>query len=725
MSKLKICLVGMPSSGKSSIINSLVGRRVIQTGISRTTIEKKLYENLESDDNIMFDIYDLPGISDVEDKNKQYENLMYDTIGECNLVIWVSDKIKAFTTRQEIECFEDVIKHMQKLAINHGLPTQIIIMLSKFDEYFDTSQLINKQNKHTQTEKVDNISEKYPKIVDDEIYGDEDTTILDNLINIKNNIKNIDVICFNAHGRSYHGTKSSDNLKNFVKRYNPSTYNTSFNLKKYKDLMPLISDQTKMSYFIETVFKPIIKEYADRIDKINKIGQDGYVKQFHCSVMHNEYDGIVFFCLQKKCPFYECNYLDCSTCSIGDFEIRCLNHPGEIIIKNNTDVRCRVGCKLNTPICFTKNLKCEHGKHIIECVKNPIINNMCDKQPLQKQYALYCASTKPKIRAESCKKDDCPTCSNNKYYIGCNKHSKAILITSNGTNITENYYNFTYYNNTYVNKCSYGCNISNKMHHVGDKIKCDHGNNLKTCPYKNTKYFDISVDIEKKKQLIKAHLSMVKNFKNVGNVLNQSYEEINSDIVKCEIINILLNEKTDFKHNIDSDVYEKLLNILCSYVIINIPGKYNIESSDANQIYRIIKIANNMNISQKIRLYVSENCKDLEIFPGLFFRKENIYNINNIKQMFSLVPDHTMLYNILDYHNSLQVNKESYDVPELNFLIRENNANYKYSVEIYSKNIIKEVKRMRLEVFGEIDNEIEGIMIPTAYDKYGLFWEPK
>ena len=65
---MDIALVGLPSSGKSSIINSLVGKRVVQSGVSRTTITAKLFDdNLVSDDNIKYKIYDLPGIADIDD----------------------------------------------------------------------------------------------------------------------------------------------------------------------------------------------------------------------------------------------------------------------------------------------------------------------------------------------------------------------------------------------------------------------------------------------------------------------------------------------------------------------------------------------------------------------------------------------------------------------------------------------------------------------------------
>ena len=134
-----------------------------------------------------------------------------------------------------------------------------------------------------------------------------------------------------------------------------------------------------------------------------------------------------------------------------------------------------------------------------------------------------------------------------------------------------------------------------------------------------------------------------------------------------------------------------------------------------------------MSLTKKIELYVSDKCTDLEIFPGLFFRKENIYNVTGIEQLFNLVPNSDTLYNIMDYNKyNSEVNKGvASTIPELNILIRENDANRKYTVEIYSSKLLNNIKKMRKDTFGKIEEDIEIMMIPLAYDKYGLFWVPK
>jgi predicted GTPase len=73
-----VSFVGLPSSGKSSIINSLVFMRVMQTGVCRTTTEyKKLDVDIYDDSNNKFKVIDLPGLSDSEEKDTKFNDLTY------------------------------------------------------------------------------------------------------------------------------------------------------------------------------------------------------------------------------------------------------------------------------------------------------------------------------------------------------------------------------------------------------------------------------------------------------------------------------------------------------------------------------------------------------------------------------------------------------------------------------------------------------------------------
>jgi len=137
---MKIALVGLPSSGKSSIINSLVGKRLAQSGVCRTTTGVKIYPGLVSDDGVKFEIYDLPGIADIEETEYNFDKMIFDTIEKCNLVFWVSDIIKAFITNHEKKEFEKVKNYIDNLTLTKGVAIQFVILLSKVNENIITTE---------------------------------------------------------------------------------------------------------------------------------------------------------------------------------------------------------------------------------------------------------------------------------------------------------------------------------------------------------------------------------------------------------------------------------------------------------------------------------------------------------------------------------------------------------------------------------------------------------
>ena len=86
---LTLGFAGLPSAGKSTMVNALAGKRVLESGICRTTTEaclvgatnrigaaqKWVRTKLESDDGVEFCALDLPGICDSEDTSGSFNKL--------------------------------------------------------------------------------------------------------------------------------------------------------------------------------------------------------------------------------------------------------------------------------------------------------------------------------------------------------------------------------------------------------------------------------------------------------------------------------------------------------------------------------------------------------------------------------------------------------------------------------------------------------------------------
>lgn len=51
MTQYIVAFIGLPSGGKSSIINSLLNKRVLQSGVCRTTTSEKILDEIITDDD--------------------------------------------------------------------------------------------------------------------------------------------------------------------------------------------------------------------------------------------------------------------------------------------------------------------------------------------------------------------------------------------------------------------------------------------------------------------------------------------------------------------------------------------------------------------------------------------------------------------------------------------------------------------------------------------------
>lgn len=221
-----IAFIGLPSSGKSSIINSLILKRILQSGVCRTTIEvNKSIPEIVDDNKNKFIVIDLPGICDSEEvNNSDFTKLTYDYIIEANLIIWTSDVNKAFLTTHECNEFNKLKLFIKTETEKTGKLYYLIILLSKCD--FDTSNNNNFNNEEVLSDE-DN----------DELNNDEDTNIIDLINKVKDKFPNEDIILYNAYGRSFHHKKTSKKLQSFVKQQlqgcEPTKHNITFDISKY------------------------------------------------------------------------------------------------------------------------------------------------------------------------------------------------------------------------------------------------------------------------------------------------------------------------------------------------------------------------------------------------------------------------------------------------------------------------------------------------------------
>ena len=220
-SDYKVAFIGLPSSGKSTIINSLIGKRLLESGICRTTTEYKLLEEyIEDDNNNKFKVIDLPGICDSEESNTNFNELTNEHIKDANLIIWTSDVNKAFITTHEVNEYNRIKEYIKNLNNDNGKIYNIITCLSKCDKDISDKKSKTKKKSRKSNEEISE--------------SDEDTDLVDMINKVKEKFPNEDIIHFNAFGRSYHNKRSSSILKKFITKYGmQSKNNIKFDITKY------------------------------------------------------------------------------------------------------------------------------------------------------------------------------------------------------------------------------------------------------------------------------------------------------------------------------------------------------------------------------------------------------------------------------------------------------------------------------------------------------------
>jgi predicted GTPase len=149
---LTLGFAGLPSAGKSTTINALAGKRVLESGVCRTTTEiclvgttdrigaaqKWVRTKLESDDGVEFCALDLPGICDAEDTSGSFNKVTLEWAAKCDVVVWVTDARTAFLTTHEVREYQALRDAIQEKADEDGTLYQYCIVIAKYDATHST-----------------------------------------------------------------------------------------------------------------------------------------------------------------------------------------------------------------------------------------------------------------------------------------------------------------------------------------------------------------------------------------------------------------------------------------------------------------------------------------------------------------------------------------------------------------------------------------------------------
>jgi GTPase Era involved in 16S rRNA processing len=245
--------IGLPSAGKSTIVNSLAGARILKTGVCRTTTEvhaigkadifgfgkDRFHEcPIVSDDGVEFTILDLPGMADSENKGTEssFDEMTKAWILNCDIIFWVSNIETAFLTTHELKEFETIREILEKNTIETGSYFRLGVILSKYNHSDAADEF--KSCESEVDESTQSTSPLYSSLEESsltEISGQEDTTLSDCFKRVEETFKDkpdVQIIKFNAFGRIiYKGsTQALTNL--VVKAGGASDSNIEFNLKQ-------------------------------------------------------------------------------------------------------------------------------------------------------------------------------------------------------------------------------------------------------------------------------------------------------------------------------------------------------------------------------------------------------------------------------------------------------------------------------------------------------------
>lgn len=241
----KVAFIGITSAGKSSAVNAVIGRRECYTGATRTTTAPATFEAID-DAGITFQLVDLPGLADIEDKVGDFDKTAMDTIRTCDIVYWLTDANRAFITQHEMDEFTKIRDFINKIGLDEGIAVQLAILVTKMDREIGATKPI---------QKAEPAPPKKGKPPRGEISDDEaESSIVDLYWGVVERFPDVRVAPFNAFGRSYHHAGSSDNLRKHVsKSHLPSKHNIGFSIKHFVGAIDEFRDSIKLKHCFEKV----------------------------------------------------------------------------------------------------------------------------------------------------------------------------------------------------------------------------------------------------------------------------------------------------------------------------------------------------------------------------------------------------------------------------------------------------------------------------------------
>ena len=87
----EVLLIGLPNSGKSSLVNALSKKKVSIIGSTPNTTRDKVSTTIKRNDKV-FNISDLPGyLEDPDELNEKFQNKLKAYLNEAKLIMFVID----------------------------------------------------------------------------------------------------------------------------------------------------------------------------------------------------------------------------------------------------------------------------------------------------------------------------------------------------------------------------------------------------------------------------------------------------------------------------------------------------------------------------------------------------------------------------------------------------------------------------------------------------------